>query len=218
MDDSEKFPGLEHIEVVPEDVTNPLVYGLQRIEAGMDLEGWDKSPMFLAIEEVLLAEELAIAQLSFKTIPMPVPVYEDPSAHLPLLAMALNVHDAHWGEDPALDDGSLTIHKNFLTPAFVGVAMMFEGWSIRSGGDVSEEEAHQVSANRMVHLHPSRVETRNGIAIMADGTSASIMRMRGEEPQAKAFDEMQGRIPGALRDLCTHFIFMRNKLVELHLI
>lgn len=208
----------EQIIIVPDEETDALAYGLRHIEAHVDKGGWDQRPMFYAIEQVVLAEELDIAQLSFKTIPMPYQVFDDASTHLPELTAALEVHDTHWGEDPMLDQMTIDIHKGFLTPSFIGVAMIFEGWSIQSGGDVTQEEAMQVSRNRMVHLHPNRVESRTAIALISDGTAASLIRIRGEEPEAQRFDELQGRIPSALGDLCMHFIFMRNKLIELHLI
>lgn len=70
--------------------------------------------------------------------------------------------------------------RSYLPPGatFVGLAFQFEGWSIPNS-----HENVELFRQRLVHTHPDRIESRQILAICADGQICSIKRNRGEAPE-----------------------------------
>lgn len=185
----------------------------RRIETIVNEGGWDQKPVYYAfsviqdpgtlsmLETVLDAgEERDLANpvagaLGVQEVPFPEPCYGDPATGMMGMLQAL----AELQND---DRATLVKFLDTLVPDnFYGFGLVSEAWTLPKS--MPEEEAKVVSRERMMHVHPDRIELRNLFVATVDARVVSLVRHRGEFPTYHEYDPSQdwidGRISTAVR-------------------
>ena len=155
---------------------------------------WDEAPEFYLILEkdgkLELVSVLSPEWEIWNIIPDPVRV-------LLMLSQALGDADlmAVWPEEMS------------LVPAegFCGVAFRVEAWGIKYGKDSDpevQERLRRASVEHDIHLQPERIECRQMMARMRNGSAYWVQQERGKEPsQMEDASGAEGRVPDALKGI-----------------
>ena len=155
---------------------------------------WDEAPeLYLILEkdgklelETVLSPEWEI----WNVIPDPVRV-------LLTLSQALSDADlmAAWPEEMSL----------VPSEGFCGVAFRVEAWGIKYSKDSDpevQERLKRASVEHDIHLQPERIECRQMMARMRNGSTYWVQQERGQEPsRMEDASGAEGRVPDALKGI-----------------
>lgn len=142
---------------------SPLEAALAEVERHADAAGWDRPPQLFALVDT--------AQLL---------------ATQPHLARTLGPHPSDYTpiEQEALPEGSLdeALAHIMWPDGVAGCALVHEVLVLPPTAEVERPET--ADAERYAREHPDRREVRLAVAVLADGTSASAVRLRAPGDQA----------------------------------
>lgn len=141
----------------------PLATALAEVERHADAAGWDRPPQLFALVQTaeLLAREPALAERAGLAAEVPAGLYT------PV-------------EQEALPEGPLdeALGRIMWPVGVVGCALVHEVLVLPPQAEAARPAL--ADPGEYARLHPDRREVRLAVAVLADGTSASAVRLRSE--------------------------------------
>lgn len=152
----------------PPQPPTPLATALAEVERHADAAGWDRPPQLFALVQTadLLAREPALADrvgLAAEDVP--------PGLYTPV-------------EQEALPEGPLdeSLGRIMWPDGVIGCALVHEVLVLPPRAEADRPEL--ADAEEYARNHPDRREVRLAVAVLADGTSASAVRLRSDDDAA----------------------------------
>ncbi|MGI8693451.1 MAG: PPA1309 family protein [Geodermatophilaceae bacterium] len=155
-------------EPLPPQPLTPLETALAEVEKHADTAGWDRPPQLFALVETaeLLAREPALAArvgLAADEVPpgLYTPVEQDALPEQPLDEALGHIM---WPDGVV---GCALVHEVLVLPP-----------------QAEEDRPDEADPTEYARTHPDRREVRLSVAVLADGTSASAVRVRSKDGAA----------------------------------
>jgi hypothetical protein len=92
-----------------------------------------------------------------------------------------------------------------------GVAFRTEAWMLASDAELPQDEVMAVGGHGLIHAHPQRVEIRNMIAVLRDGTFHTALQRRDTGEVQSGLAAGEGRVPQVLAELMLEMSDMRKR-------
>lgn len=145
----------------PADAVTQLSRLLRRVEAGMDVLGWDRPPILGVIYRP--------DEKRFRLSPLPIP--DD----------GWDPRDIRYGPAQVLYEYAHRVHASGFTERASGLqgwAFGFEAWSVEGQSEAEKRRNFAAMTERAVHLMPNRLEIRAVMGMLRDGRMVTVRRER----------------------------------------